>query len=43
MRTSRSEGGASVTDCEALASGLAADVLTGHAAHSRDSNQDHRT
>jgi hypothetical protein len=32
-----------VTDREAPASGLAADVPTGHAAHSRDSDQDHRT
>jgi hypothetical protein len=30
-------------DREALASGLAADVPIGHAAHSRDSDQDHYT
>jgi hypothetical protein len=33
----------SVTDREAPASGLAADVPTGHAAHLCDSDQDHRT
>jgi hypothetical protein len=32
-----------VTDREAPASGLAASVPTGHAAHSHDSDQDHRT
>jgi hypothetical protein len=32
-----------VTDREAPASGLAAKVPTGHAAHSRDSDQNHRT